>query len=121
MSTTDAPTLASVTQLIRDNVDTVAPVLAALMANLGGRREWSMEDNFHTTERIAELAGQITGHSAGHMSDDDLRYWHPVAIEAGFDPDEIEDDDETEECADGCGLDVTHDGPCRERPHGRFV
>jgi hypothetical protein len=25
------------------------------------------------------------------------------------------------ECADGCGLDVTHEGPCLDKPGGRIV
>jgi hypothetical protein len=34
--------------------------------------------------------------------------------------DEIQHPEHTE-CADGCGLAVTHDGACRERPGGRVV
>lgn len=35
--------------------------------------------------------------------------------------DEDEDHPEHDECWDGCGLAVTHDGACRDKPGGRII
>lgn len=90
-------TPADLVAAIKANIDTLAGPLAYMMANLGGKVEWDMDDNFYTTERLAELAGQITGHAAGGQSKDDLRFWHPIATALGCDPDDYEYDNECEE------------------------
>lgn len=92
------PTFAGVVEAVKANIDTLAPALVRLMANLGSQSEWSMEDNFHTTETLAALAGQITGYAAGDQSREDLVFWAKVG---GYDLADLGlDDEEDREDAD---------------------
>lgn len=58
--------------------DEVFETVLDLMAHLGARVEWSMEDNFSTTEEIARLATRIGLPSAGDQSQEDLEFWGQI-------------------------------------------
>jgi hypothetical protein len=64
---------------------------------LGSKEEWSMEDNFETTEGIARVIRALTGVKAGNQDEDDLAAWREIARKFGYGPDELgyeEDEDE---------------------------
>lgn len=53
------PNYTQIVDAINEHPFKVAYTLAALIINLGSKAEWSMEDNYYTTEAIAQLAVRI--------------------------------------------------------------
>lgn len=82
---------------LRANIDNVIDHLADDIAILGSKEEWSLEDNFCTTEGIAGMAGAYGLPSANSQPADALKFYRAAALELGFGPDELgydaEDDD----------------------------
>lgn len=72
------PTREAVLKVLEEHSGKVLGLVATLMANLGSKQEWSMEDNFYTTESIAELADRVGLPSAGNQSDEDIAFWQKV-------------------------------------------
>jgi hypothetical protein len=70
---------------LEEHLDEVIETLMPLMAHLGSNEEWSMEDNFSTTESIAALAGVIGLPNAGDQSPQEIAFWREVADEVGVD------------------------------------
>lgn len=71
-------TMDAVLKAMRPHADAVLGTVAMLLANLGSKSEWSMDDNFYTTESIAELADVIGLPSVGNQKRDDLIFWNTV-------------------------------------------
>lgn len=67
--------LQQIEEALRAHADDVLPALARRIAHLGARSEWSMEDNFTTTEWVAGLAGQVGLPAAGDQTDDALEFY----------------------------------------------
>lgn len=83
---TDTPaTLAAVREVLRDHIEDLVSEVALDLVALGSKAEWSMEDNFATTEGIARLADVVGLPSAGDQSDSDLAFWREIADAIGFD------------------------------------
>lgn len=82
------PTIEDVKTALRENIESVIGEVAASLIRLGARREWSMDDNFTTTEGIAALADRCGLPSAGDQSDEDIAFWAPLANRLGFPFDE---------------------------------
>lgn len=78
------PTIEDVKAALRENVEKVLDEVATSLAALGSQREWSMEDNFQTTEGIAMLADRCGLPSAGDQSGEDLSFWVTVARSIGL-------------------------------------
>lgn len=93
MSDTPLDTYKSVIEAVKANIDSIAPEIASLMVMLGAKREWSMDDNFATTESIAALASAIGLPSAGDRVAADLRFWGPIAQALGYSYDEWDEPD----------------------------
>lgn len=74
-----------VREALEEHSDQVFETLIPLMAHLGSNEEWSMEDNFSTTESIAALAGVIGLPNAGDQSPQEVAFWREVADEVGVD------------------------------------
>lgn len=66
---------------------------------LGAKSEWSMEDNFGTTETLARLASAYGLPPAGDQDDEALRFYGEAAQALGYesDLDEMDEDEEEEE------------------------
>ncbi len=67
---------------------------------LGAKTEWSMEDNFGTTESLVALTRFYAGiPGAGDQDDEELEFWGRAAEQAGWDTDweEPDEDDDEEE------------------------
>lgn len=92
MSDETAPNIMVVRNAIMEHSYEVARTLADLMVALGAQTEWTMEDNFQTTEEIARLAERIGLPSAGDQSAEDLAFWRPIAAERGI---YVPDEDQT--------------------------
>ena len=74
----------AVEDALAQNSEHVFAVVAALMANLGSKPEWDMEDNFETTEAIAALAEQVGLPHAGDQGAAALRFWRQEGRERGL-------------------------------------
>lgn len=83
---TREPNRDRVLRALRENENAVHNTLLGLMAHLGAREEWSMEDNVATTETIAALAGQVGLPSAGDQSGEDLAFWR--SLDPEYEPDD---------------------------------
>lgn len=77
-------------------VDNLAEFIASLIVPLGAKLEWSMEDNFGTTEAVADFAGVAGLPVAGGQDDDALRFWATIARDEGYEYDEEAFDDDEE-------------------------
>jgi hypothetical protein len=69
---------------------------AVAIIALGAKSQWSMDDNYATTEGLAALAGVKYGlPAAGAQDDDDLRFYGEPALELGLEADlsDMTDDD----------------------------
>lgn len=66
----------------------VLDLLAAQLAYLGSRLEWSADDNFDITEDIARLAERIGLPGAGDQTASALRFYRAAAAHLGFDLDD---------------------------------
>ena len=78
----------------------LAEWIAPLIVKLGAKHEWSMDDNFETTETVASFAGSIDLPEAGDQSEDALRFWVAIAEAEGWDHDVL---DWCAECGDEDG------------------
>lgn len=80
---------------LRENPEPLIIWAAQNIVALGAKREWDMEDNFITTEGVAELAGSEYGlPGATDQDDDSLRFYGLAAQHLGY---RADIDDETEE------------------------
>lgn len=70
-----------VKEALAQNADHVFDSVAALIVNLGAKPEWSMGDNFATTEGLAGLASEVGLPEAGDQSDEALLFWRAIADE----------------------------------------
>lgn len=85
----------AVVAALRANPGPLVEWAAVRMIALGAKSEWSMEDNFCTTEGLAEMAGQYALPSVGNQTRDALRFYGLAAQSLYFDAD-IDDDLEDE-------------------------
>jgi len=91
-----------VRQSLRDNIEQVIEHVAIDIVVLGAKREWSMEDNFSTTEDIAGLGELVPMPAAVDASEAWIAFCRAAAEEIGLGPedlgyaDEVEDEDEDE-------------------------
>lgn len=60
---------------LRENIEKVVAGLAQHIAHLGARLEWSMDDNFGTTEWVAGLAERCGLPPAGDQDDEALEFY----------------------------------------------
>lgn len=81
---------------LRANPEPALEFLAERFVALGAKSEWSMDDNFNTTEGIADLASDYDLPRVGGQSDEDLAYWGHAAAALGYDYDTQIDDEEDE-------------------------
>lgn len=73
-----------------------------------GWQQWGQPDS--VLGRNVDLLEALFAAAAEHMGD----------VDDELDEDE-DDHPEHDECADGCGLDINHDGACLDKPGGRVV
>ena len=85
------PTLASVKEVLREHMEDVLSEVAQTLVALGSKTEWSMEDNFLTTEGIARLADTVGLPKAGDQDAEALGFWRTIADQLGFDYDDEND------------------------------
>lgn len=90
-------TLKTVRDRLAAESEQVIDTVASLMLALGAKTEWSMDDNFQTTEAIAALADTVGLPSAGDQSEDDLKFWGTIALHQGYDTDYEPDEDQDAE------------------------
>lgn len=66
---------------------------------LGAKSSWSMDDNYHTTETLAELAERYGLPPAGDQPDEALRFYGEPALALGYEADlsDMTDDDEDDD------------------------
>ena len=92
-------------QKIREALSAHAPQIldyvASNIAYLGAKMEWSMEDNFETTEGLVRLASQVGLPGAGSQTVEALAFYREAAVELGFDPEEDLDYDPEESLGEG--------------------
>lgn len=101
-----APALDAVRAALAAHSEAVIDTVARILVPLGATKEWTMEDNFHATETIAELAAKVGLPPATVQDPEPHRWWAVVAHETGdytdYEwPDEtLQDSDEVyEKCA----------------------
>jgi hypothetical protein len=78
---------------LRDNAEDVLRHVAHGIIYLGSKVEWSMDDNFATTEGIAGLSDRFGIPAAHDQNDSELNFYRSAATHLGY---AIEDDDEDE-------------------------
>ena len=78
---------------LKAHSEAVFEVIAAHMAALNGKSEWSMEDNFLTTESIAALAIEVGLPAPVNCFEETTEdhFWIKVAQEYGYEHD-LEDE-----------------------------
>lgn len=68
-----------IAQALRAHSDEVFGFVASYLAMLGSKTEWSMDDNFDTTEGLVELGQRCGLPSGGDQSDDALLFYGTAA------------------------------------------
>lgn len=76
---------------LRNASEHVISTVASLIVHLGSKIEWSMEDNFTTTETIAALAKEVGLPDAGDQDAEELEFWRKEARKRGIYVGEDED------------------------------
>jgi len=76
---------------LRENIEKVISEVASSIISLGSCKEWSMEQNFCTTEGIATLADRVGLPSAGDQSAEELIFWRTIADAVGIEHDGEDD------------------------------
>lgn len=66
------------------HADQVFDLLAARLACLGSKLEWSMDDNLDTTEELIRLAEVIGLYSAGDQEQTGVEFYRAAASHLGF-------------------------------------
>ena len=75
---------------LESHADLVITRVALTLADLGSKREWSLEDNFGTAEEIVGIATEVGLPSAGDQTEEALAFYRAAAKELGFDVEEDE-------------------------------
>lgn len=86
--------LAAIRAGLTAHSDALVDALAAALAYLGSKPEWSTDDNFETTEWVASLAARCGLPSAGDQTPAALAFYRAAAREAGYDVDTDEGNDD---------------------------
>lgn len=70
---------------LAESSDKVFDLLAAQLARLGSKLEWSMDDNLDTTEELARLAERVGLPAAGDQDASALVFYRAAAAHVGRD------------------------------------
>lgn len=81
--------LADIRAALAQQADFILDGLAHTLAYLGAKPEWSMEDNFETTEWVASLAAECGLPAASGQTAEALTLYRTAALAAGYDPDDF--------------------------------
>jgi hypothetical protein len=87
--TDPTPTLEYVLSQLRENSEAVLNTVALHLVILGGKREWSMDNNFNCTEDIAGLAAHVALPHAGNQSEEDFKFWGTIALTLDLETDYV--------------------------------
>ena len=66
------------------HADQVFDLLAARLAYLGSKVEWSIDDNLDTTEELVRLAEVVGLQSAGDQDASGMEFYQAAAAHLGF-------------------------------------
>ncbi|NUS02019.1 MAG: hypothetical protein HOV97_05580 [Nonomuraea sp.] len=73
-----------IVKALTENADDVIEFVAERLAVLGSKSEWSMDDNFTTTEGLAGLARGAGLPAAGDQDDEGLAFYEAAAEHLGY-------------------------------------
>lgn len=88
--------LASIRAALEANSANLFDSLAATIAFLGAQPEWSMDNNYDTTEWVASLPARYGLPSASDQTPEAVAFYRAASLEAGYSSDEVGLDEEAD-------------------------